>query len=234
VTRTCLGYALTVALPLIYLGTLNPVVFCWRLRYGTATVPPHVQLRVDKFDASLPFLALALLAVIVTWSIDGWPNGSISYLFMSINSAAVLVGALAGCAWLAMYLALLWLVRPSREALRAHLVVRWSPARWLALSLPAAFVEEAWRAVSLQYLAPQGWHVAVAINALAFGCGHLPQPARALSAAAFAVVAANVLRTTGTVWGPILAHGIVNAGVLMLIRYWRASIAVDDSTISRK
>jgi membrane protease YdiL (CAAX protease family) len=212
------GYVAVALLPLFYFEIPSLVVYPSHWLHRKTLVTLDAKAKVAKEGRLAPYLAEAMLGLSVWWLIS---STSIPATAIGVSwtgwRRALAIGVLAGLIWLALYVSVLFVFRPRREQIAQHLLLQQSVLYWIPLSLSAAVVEEVWRGFCLVVLGHQGQIVGVVLTSVAAGWAHPHPRARAVSAAMFAIYAAELFLRTRSLWATVSAHAIVNVGTLCLI-----------------
>ncbi len=180
-------------------------------------MPFDIERRARRVGIVIAFLAQGVVAIAVVLAVNrmGW---SLTTLGLRPNHwlATTIKGAIAGFAWLALYVCILLLERPQPSQVEARILERplWF---WLSSGLSSAIVEEAWRISCLLALADHGRLEAVGGMAIACGIAHGLPLGRLVSTTLFAAYAAVLFFWTGSLWAVMAAHAIVNIGTIGLL-----------------
>ena len=203
-------------LPIVYNLIPNPLWVRWYWRNRDAPMPTVLAQRVQRVELGIPFVALCLVAVSVGILLNRSEIRISSYVHLE-SARAVVRGIVAGLVWLALYALLLLPVR-SAELFTGRWELRVGWGYWLALSAPAAAIEEGWRAVCLFGIQQVGPGLAIAITSTAFGLAHGLPPLRAISMAVFSIYACWLFLAFGSLGLTVVAHFVFNVGIFAIMR----------------
>jgi hypothetical protein len=216
--RVASAYLLVLLLPVLYNVIPSPRLVRWYLANPrSATIPSDVMVQIEQSAINSAFVGQAILLVLVIFIVR---RSGLAVADIGLSTrhwvGELLSGCGAGLVCVALY-GFAALFVPSTSGVAHRWELRTPFWKWTTLSVSSAVVEELWRVSSLTLLRePQA--IAVAVTAIAFGCGHAQSRLRIIVVSLLGVYLALVFFQSGSAWTLFAAHLVINIGVFVLLK----------------